>query len=420
MPNFGYVAKNTSGELVRATVEAPSRVAALMALRKKGLTVVKLDAPEEAFGGAAEEERVARSRPLPRLAKSGLPILRRRVKLSDISDFCRLLATSVNAGIPLRDAVEAIAQDVDNPNLRHVLGRLVKDMYEGQSFSHALARFPDVFGSVFISLVESAEESGSMPDTLTQLAMYLERAERIRRKIQSVLAYPIFVLLFFFLVCVIMTVFVIPRFQNVFEGLGARLPMLTTIVFDTNTFILTNILYILIGALALIVLFVLFKGTASGRHRVDAWKLKVPVIGPILQKYAVARVSRSLAVMVQGGVPVTTAIEIASVITGNSVMRKSLLAARDRIMAGSDIAGSLRGDPHFPNLFVRMVSVGEGSGRLPDVLAKLADVYEEQVEGQIVVATALMEPIIICVFGALVLVLILAIYMPVFTVASKV
>jgi len=391
-----------------------------MSLRKQGLTVVKLDSPDgESPPSFLPEGKLKRARPLPSIMQAGAGLFQKKVKFAEVCDFSRLLATAVSSGIPLRDAVESIAEDIPNPAFRKMLNNMVQQLHEGRTFSQALAEYPNVFGTVFISLVESAEEAGSMAETLAQLASYLERAERIKRKIQSVTAYPMFVLFFFILVCAIMTIFVIPRFREVFEGLGATLPTLTTVVFDVNRFLLQNALYIAAGIFVLGLLFWAWGRTDYGRELIDRGKLRLPVIGGILRKYAIARVSRSMSVMIHGGVPVTTAMEIASIIAGNTVLRQSLAKARERIMAGADISGSLKDDPQFPRLFVRMVSVGETSGKLPDVMGKLADVYEEQVEGQIMIATSLMEPLIICVFGGLVLLLILAIYMPVFTVASR-
>ena len=165
MAKYTYVAKNASGEMVRASIEAGSRVEALMALRKQGLTVVKLNSPE-GENPAIPDDKLARARPLPHLMQAGLSFFKKRVKLAEVCDFCRLLATAVSAGIPLRDAVESISGDITNPQFRKILGRIVTQLHEGRTFSQALAEYPDVFGSVFISLVESAEESGSMPETL--------------------------------------------------------------------------------------------------------------------------------------------------------------------------------------------------------------------------------------------------------------
>ena len=414
MTKFSYLAKNTTGQAVRDSLDAESRFAALAELKRMGLTVVQLNAQSDEpdnsgndSGAHPSKKDISRFR------------LSRRVPMADISQFCRLLATSVGAGLPLRDAVETIAGDIDNPTLRRTLEDVVDKLHSGMPFSEALARHPRIFTNLFVSLILSAEHAGSMAQTLDQLASYLERSERLRREIRGLMAYPLFVVFFFIVICVIMTLFVVPRFQSVFDNFDAKLPRLTTVVFSVNQFILDNALWFLLGIGLLLCLFTTYAHSKSGAKRLDAIKLKLPMVGDMIRKYSIARVSRNLAIMLRGGISVTSALEMTAGVTGNLVLSDSLLKARERILTGSDIGGSLRRDENFPRLFVRMVTVGEGSGTLPDVVNKLAEVYEEQVESQIKIATALLEPVVICSFGAIILLLVLAIYMPIFTVAQQ-
>ncbi len=414
MTTFSYLAKNTTGQAVRDTLEAESRFAALAELKRMGLTVVQLNAkndkaddPDDIAAPAPAKKDISRFR------------LSRHVPLADISQFCRLLATSVGAGLPLRDAVETIADDIDNPTLRRALDDVVDKLHSGMPFSEALAQHPRIFTGVFVSLIRSAEHAGSMAPTLDHLASYLERTERLRREIRGLMAYPMFVVFFFITICVIMTLFVVPRFQSVFDNFDAKLPRLTIVVFAVNQFILENALWFLLGIGLLLCLFTAYAHSKRGAMRLDAIKLKLPLVGEMFRKYSIARVSRNLAIMLRGGISVTSALEMTSGVAGNLVLSDALLKARERILTGSDIGGSLRRDENFPRLFVRMVTVGEGSGTLPDVVNKLAEVYEEQVESQIKMVTSLLEPIVICSFGAIILVLVLAIYMPVFTVAQQ-
>ncbi len=414
MTTFSYLAKNTTGQAVRDTLEAESRFAALAELKRMGLTVVQLNAkndkaddPDDIAAPAPAKKDISRFR------------LSRHVPLADISQFCRLLATSVGAGLPLRDAVETIADDIDNPTLRRALDDVVDKLHSGMPFSEALAQHPRIFTGVFVSLIRSAEHAGSMAPTLDHLASYLERTERLRREIRGLMAYPMFVVFFFITICVIMTLFVVPRFQSVFDNFDAKLPRLTIVVFTVNQFILENALWFLLGIGLLLCLFTAYAHSKRGAMRLDAIKLKLPLVGEMFRKYSIARVSRNLAIMLRGGISVTSALEMTSGVAGNLVLSDALLKARERILTGSDIGGSLRRDENFPRLFVRMVTVGEGSGTLPDVVNKLAEVYEEQVESQIKMVTSLLEPIVICSFGAIILVLVLAIYMPVFTVAQQ-
>jgi type IV pilus assembly protein PilC len=215
-----------------------------------------------------------------------------------------------------------------------------------------------------------------------------------------------------------MTLFVLPQFEEIFSSFGSGLPKLTLAVFGINQFILDNLVAILVGIGIALAAYSLFKRTTRGRLTVDGWKLKLPFFGSLIRKVAVARFCRNLAIMLRGGVPVAGAMEITAGVCGNMMLERSLLATRERVIAGANISAALEREGDFPALLIRMVNVGESSGRLPEVLDKVADTFEGQVEGSIMTATALFEPIIICVFGFVILVLVLAIYWPVFTAAS--
>lgn len=417
MTPFSYLAKNTAGQVVRDTLDAESRFEALAELKQMGLTVVQLTTKDDVPPPALTE--LEQDGENSRRARTMKFRLARHVPLADVSQFCRLLATSIGAGLPLRDAVETIAGDIDNPTMRRALEDIVDKLHSGMPFSETLARHPRIFTPVFVSLVMSAEHAGSMAQTLDQLASYLERSERLRREIRGLLAYPAFVVFFFLTICVVMTLFVVPRFQSVFDNFDAKLPRLTTVVFGVNQFILSNVMWFALGFGLIFCTAMVYAHSEVGARRIDAIKLKLPMFGNMIRKYSISRVSRNLAIMLKGGISVTSALEMTSGVAGNRILAEALMKSRERILTGSDIGGSLRRDENFPRLFVRMVSVGEGSGTLPDVVNKLAEVYEEQVESQIKMTTALLEPIVICTFGAIILLLVMAIYMPIFTVASQ-
>ena len=332
--------------------------------------------------------------------------------------FCRQLAITINAGVPLRDALETIVADMSQPVLARTLRNMITLLHDGKTFSQAMAAQKGVFNTLLVALISAAEESGSLPQTLNQVANYLERNDRLARKIVSITAYPLFVSVFFGLICLIMNLFVLPQFQKIFTGFHAKLPLLTRAVFGGNQFILNHIWLLTLSVVGLVALFLWFRSTTPGRLKLDAWKLRVPLIGNCLVKYILARVCRNLAVMLRGGVPVTMALENVSRISDNKTMERALLAVRERVVGGVDIADSLAVETSFPRLLISMVHVGEQSGRLPEVLERLSDVYEDQVEGAVLVATALFEPIMICIFGAVVLVLVLAIYMPIFSMGA--
>lgn len=408
MPTYRYTAKDVTGKMVAGDCTASSRFEALSQLHARGLTVTEI----------ADELPSSKVSADPLTSKRG-GLLMPSITLSDKAIFCRQISISVSAGVPLRETLDTIALDIDNASFKEVLDRVIRRIDNGMTFSQSISGEPKAFDKLFIALVRAAEESGSLTETLEYLALALEKADRLARKIKSIVAYPIFVGVFFVLVSLIMTLFVLPKFQSIFASSGGHLPTLTRVVFSVNSFLIANALWIGLAVLGITSLFTLYVKTPAGRIWRDRLLLSIPVVGDIIRRIAVARFCRNLGIMLQGGVPVATAIEIASEVLGNKSMESTLLATRDRIMSGNDIASSLDRKT-FPRLVVRMVGVGESSGRLPAVLGKVADVYEDQAEGSILVATALFEPIIIIVFGCMILVLVLAIYLPVFGAAGQI
>jgi len=419
MAVFNYVAKNKDGQDIRSTIEASSRLEALEFLRKKGLTVVDLvgmDALKPSPSVSVKQEKKTSS---PK--KQGKTIsLSNKVSMSDLAVFCRQLAISVTAGVPLRDALETIGTDIEQPPLRHALTDIVQQLNDGKNFSEAAAAHPKIFNVMFCGLIKVAEESGKLPQTLKQLADYLERTDKLQRRIKAMSAYPIFIAIFFLIICLIMTLFILPQFTDIFAGFGSDLPAFTRIVFSVNNFFVDNIIVIFIGVVLAVAALVLYGRTDSGAYRKDHLKLALPYAGDLLKKYVLARFCRSLSIMVHSGVPISSALEICGEAAGNKVIEKTLHEVREKIITGNRIAQSLDESGIFPGLITRMVSVGEDSGQLPEVLERVSDLYEDQVETSIMTTMSLFEPLIICVFGGFVLMLVLAIYMPIFTISMQV
>lgn len=431
MKKFNYTAKNTAGDLIRDMIEAETRQNALTTLRQKGLTVVSLTDIETVFAVPTEtaEQKATGVNPFRQLfnRKPGDLLLTpkkkmraKKIRLPDMAIFCRQLAISVNSGLPLREALEGIHEDMDQPALKAVLENIIKKLYDGIPFSSAVAAHPKVFSPVFIGMVQAAEQSGSLGETLNRLAGYMESSDKLRRKIKSLMAYPAFVAAFFILISLVMVFAIIPRFEEIFGDLNAKLPALTRGVFGVNNFILHNVPLLALFAVLVVILFIFCKRIPSVRLWLDGTKLKMPVTGICLKRYIIARVCRCIAIMLKSGVPISTTLRIVSSIGDNQVIEKAIISGQAQIISGSNIADGLRKTGIFPSLLIRMLRVGESAGKLPDVLDRVADAYEDQVEASIVTATALLEPVIISVFGLMVLVLVLSIYLPVFTVSMNI
>lgn len=421
MAAFSYIAKTKDGEEVRSSLEASNRLEALETLRKKGLTVIDLFSAEpKKSAPSVAPKKSAPIHAAPEAKKRRTLSFTSNVKMTDLAIFCRQLAISVNAGVPLRDAIEGIGMELEHPVLKRVSGEMVSQLHDGQSFSEVVASHPKIFNEMFYGLIKVAEEAGKLPDTLTQLADYLERADRLQRRIKAMAAYPIFIGVFFVIVCLIMTLFILPQFTDIFGGFGADLPFFTRLVFSVNDFFVNNFLLIFIGTIAAVAGVVFYGRTESGAYRKDWLKLNTPYAGGCLKKYILARFCRSLSIMVNSGVPISNALEICADATGNQLIKRNVMGVREMIMTGNRIAASLEKTGIFPGLIVRMVSVGEDSGQLPEVLDNVSDLYEDQVEVSIMTSMALFEPLIICVFGAFILMIVLAIYLPIFTVSMSV
>lgn len=407
MPDYRYSSKDKNGRDVSGVYSAPSRFEALSQLHDRGLIVTDISDMGVGVGGL-EIVKVP--------VKKG--VIFGHISMAERAIFCRQLAISVSAGIPLLESLESITADLENVAFRRVLERVLKKLDDGAPFSQAIVGEPKVFDRLFVALIRTAEEAGSLSETLSYLATSMEKSDRLNRKIKSILAYPMFIAGFFVVISAIMTIFVLPQFQTIFAGFGNKLPRLTQIVFSMNTFIIHNSIWIFLGIVGSIVMGIMYGATEIGRLHIDGVVVRLPIVGDIVRKLAVSRFCRNFGIMMAGGVSVATAIEIAAEVLGNKVMQASMKATRDRIMAGNSIASSLD-KKVFPRLVARMVGVGESSGRLPEVLTKVADVYEDQVEGTIMVAISLLEPIIIAVFGGLILLLVMAIYLPVFSSAGS-
>jgi type IV pilus assembly protein PilC len=413
MPTYAYTVKTHDGQVIQNVVQAASRQEALTAIQAQAPGVVIRVEERRAL------EFAARPPPLPGAAPAALRRGRGgRVRQAELAIFFRQMAISVNAGVPLRESLESVAEDLEHAAFRRILQRVAQGLHEGRSFSEALAAEPATFPALCVALVRTAEEAGSMGKTLEQMAASLEKSEALARKIRSITAYPIFVSVFFVLVLTVMTLFILPKFQDVFGGHDAALPLLTRVVFNTNRFIVRHIVWVALALGGLVAGGVVYVRTPAGRMALDRFLLRLPWFGVAVRKVALARFCKNLAVMIRGGVPIASAMEITAAVAGNKVIEAAIHRSRERVLYGSDIAGSLGREDVFPRLLVRMVGIGEASGRLPEVMDRVADGYESEVEGAVMVATALFEPIVIAFFGMIVLVFVLAIYLPVFTMAT--
>jgi type IV pilus assembly protein PilC len=391
MESFAYVAKLADGRTVQGVLEADSRQEVLGKLHRQGLIVVDL-----------KPVRAHRA-------------LKGRVRLDDLAIFCRQMATLVDAGVPVVSGLEAVAQQLENRTLREVILRVRNDVEAGTGLTAAIAKQSAVFSHLFVSMIKSGEVSGHLSEVLERLAVYLEKSAALQRKIRAALIYPAIVMTMATIITALLMLTVIPAFKEIFATLGTDLPLPTRILIAVSDFIRR---WFFLGVVGLVVGIVMMRRwvlrTPKGRLWFDRHLIRLPIVGPLVHKVAIAKFARTLATLVRSGVQILAALEIVAETTGNRVVRDAVLAVKASIKEGENIANPLSQSGVFPPIVVRMVAVGEQTGRLDEMLSKVADFYEERVEVAVAGLTSAMEPIVIAILGVVVGSIVLAIFLPIF------
>jgi type IV pilus assembly protein PilC len=346
---------------------------------------------------------------------------RNKIKSGDIAIFSRQLATMLAAGIPLVQAFEIIGNGHENEAMQKLILSIKGDVEGGSALAEALAKHPLYFDDLFVNLVEAGEQAGALETLLDKIATYKEKTEAIKKKIKKALTYPAAVLVVAFIVTTILLIFVIPSFEDLFKGFGADLPTFTRMVIDLSAFVRSNGFFLALAIGGSIGTFIYFKKRSRAfRHFLDRMMLKTPVIGPILQKAAIARYSRTLSTMFAAGVPLVEAMESVAGATGNIVYEEAVLKMRDEVATGQRLQQAMENTDLFPNMVIQMIAVGEESGSLDDMSAKVADFYEEEVDNAVDNLSSLLEPMIMAILGVLVGGLVVAMYLPIFKLGAVV
>ncbi len=356
-----------------------------------------------------------------RIKKQGKKLFAGAAKITtgDIAIFSRQLATMLAAGIPLVQAFEIVGNGHENAGMQKLILAIKSDVEGGSALAEALAKHPLYFDDLFVNLVESGEQAGALETLLDKIATYKEKTEAIKKKIKKALTYPAAVLVVAFVVTIILLVFVIPAFEDLFQGFGADLPAFTRLVIDLSEFV-RNQGWILAGLGIMAVWSFLYfkKRSRPMRHFLDRMALKTPIIGPILQKAAIARYARTLSTMFAAGVPLVEALESVAGATGNIVYETGVLQMKDEVATGQRLQQAMENTDLFPNMVIQMIAVGEESGSLDEMSAKVADFYEEDVDNAVDNLSSLLEPMIMAILGILVGGLVVAMYLPIFKMGS--
>ncbi len=344
-----------------------------------------------------------------------------KITTEDIAIFSRQLATMLAAGIPLVQAFEIVGNGHENESMQKLILAIKADVEGGASLHEALAKHPLYFDDLFVNLVEAGEQAGALETLLDKIATYKEKTEAIKKKIKKALFYPAAVVAVAVIVTVILLIFVIPAFEDLFTGFGADLPAFTKMVVDLSNFVRDKGWLLLIGIIAAVSAFLYFKKRSRPmQHFLDRISLKLPVIGPILEKSAIARYARTLSTMFSAGVPLVEALESVAGACGNIVYEEGVMRMRDEVATGQRLQQAMENTDLFPNMVIQMIAVGEESGQLDAMSAKVADFYEEDVDAAVDSMSSLLEPIIMAILGVLVGGLVVAMYLPIFKMGSVV
>lgn len=400
MRNYRYVARNVGGSRKEGLTQAISSNDVLSWLREQGFTPISVN--EITIGTEQTESSSHRG----------------RIKSADLAALCWQLTTMLEGGIPITTALDTTAEDIDQLALRKVLDEISGKIKRGKPFSECAAEFPRVFNELCCAIILAGETSGNLAAALKKLAQYFEGRDKLIKKVKGAVAYPLFVFGFIVLIVIFIMAFIIPRFRTVFEQLGGELPAFTRAFMGFYDLMRFNLHYIIGGVLLVIIGAVLFNKTKIGHYFFSRLVLALPMFGKLFQQVFLITFCRTMATLLAAGVSILEVLDILAGMSGNDIIKSAVVRTREHIVEGTSISLSVAAAGFFPNMVVKMVQVGEESGSIPTVLERTADLYERRVESMIATMMALLEPIMIVTVGAIVLVVVLALYLPIFTMSE--
>lgn len=419
MPKFSYVAMDQKGKEQKGTIEVASQNEAIGRVKEMGLfptKIVEVDKakakPDKKAAGGAAKTAGAKKRGGGINIK--IPGLGGKVKSKIITTFTRQLATLVDAGLPLLRGMRVLEKQERNPTLKNIIGDLSLAVEGGSTFSEALAQHPKVFNRLYVNMVKAGELGGVLEVVLNRLAEFQEKAQKIKGKVVAAMFYPVAVLVVAVAIMGVLVVIVIPKFKEVFAGLGEGrpLPAFTQLVLNISDTVRNNIVMTAISVAAVVIVFMLFIKTKFGRHVWDKFLLKMPVLGPVISKVAISRFTRTLGTLVSSGVPILQALTIVRETSGNVIIANAVTAVHESVKEGETITAPLEASGVFPPMVISMVDVGEQTGALPEMMMKIADNFDDEVDNAVAAMTSLLEPIMIIFLAVIVGSIVIAMFLP--------
>lgn len=400
MPIFKWEGKTLKGSIKKGEMEAPSEAAIRIHLRQQSIIPTKIATKGKEF-------------------KISLPG-GKKVNQRSIAIFTRQLATMIDAGLPLVQSLDILSSQQDHKVFKNIIREIREDVEGGSTFAGALKKHPSTFDDLYTNLVVAGEEGGILDNILNRLSNYIEKAEALKKKVKSAMIYPAIIVSVAILVVIILMIFVIPVFETMFKSAGQSLPLPTLIVLTMSKIVQKYIVVIIPAAILFVFLFRKFYKTETGKTLIDRLILKVPVFGMLLKKVAVARFARTLGTLVSSGVPILDGLLIVSKTAGNRTIETAIMSARASIREGETIAEPLGRSGIFPTMVTQMISVGESTGALDSMLTKIADFYDDEVDVAVSNLTSLLEPFLMVFLGVVIGGVVIAMYLPIFQMASAV
>lgn len=408
MPTYKFQAKAEDGRFVKGELDATSESEARVRLRAQRLPPIRVTTDKGGGAPSADSE-----------GKKSF-FSKDNVSAKDLQIFTRQFAVLVSAGVPIVQSIQAMSQGASNPALTNTLLRVVADVEKGRRLADALAQQPKVFDRLYVNLVRAGEEAGALETVLNRLAEYIETSVKLRGKIVGALFYPVAIIFVAIIVIFVVMVFVVPKIAGMFKENGQQLPMLTVWVINASDFC-AHYWYLIVASLVGVPLMIkMYYESEEGRKKMDAFLIDMPVFGTLIQRGGIARFSRTLATLLSSGVRIVDALDIASTVAGNYVLETAFVNAKTSITKGRSLAEPLMLAPHIPKMVTQMIAIGETAGNVDQMLNKIADFYEDEVENATAAMMSLIEPVLMVVLGGIIAVIVVAMYLPLFNLAGAV
>jgi len=401
MKNYKYIARDVAGVRKEGLLQAAYPNDVLSWLREQGFTPISVN---EMSVSTKETRQTSH---------------RKRIKSADLAALCWQLNTMVEGGIPITTAIQAIGEDIENLQLQQILQEILEKMQKGQPLSDCLSEYPKVFNQLSCAMILAGETGGNLAEALRKLAEYFDNRDKLAKKVKGAMAYPVFVFTFIILIVIFIMAFVVPRFRTMFDQMGAELPAFTQAFMGVYDMLRYNLIYIIGSVLLIITSAVLTSKTKKGHYLFSRIALAVPLFGKVISQAFVTTFCKTMSTLIAAGVPVLEVFDILSTMSGNDIIKSAITQTRERVVGGANISASMAETGFFPNMLIKMMQVGEESGSLPKVLDRTAIYYERKVDSLITTLMSLLEPVMIVTVGAVVLVVVLALYLPIFTMSPQ-